>query len=60
MPSLSVLQLYILVGLYRLERREVERINFQVVFQEYMSLQRANDDSCEKFPRASAMRAFEV
>lgn len=58
--QLSVLQLYLLVGLCRLERKQLERHNFEAVFYEYTALRRSNDDRCEKFARAAALRAFEV
>ncbi|GBG84494.1 hypothetical protein CBR_g38777 [Chara braunii] len=58
--DVSVLELYLLVAMKRLEVKEKESYNFHMVYAEYDHLQ-ANHvhNSCDRYSRGVALRAFE-
>lgn len=59
--GLSILELFLLVALFRLQRKGVEQANFEMAFDEYSSLRRGGSyrGVDETAPRPSAFRAFE-
>lgn len=58
LQGLSVLELYLLVCMKRLESKEQETYNFTIVFQEYQHLQETHKTS-DHYSREIALRAFE-
>lgn len=61
MRGLSVLELFLLVALDRLRRKELESLNFEMAFDEYASLRRGGSyrGVDETAPKRSAFRALE-
>lgn len=61
MIGLSILELFLLVALFRLQRKSIEAANFEIVFDEYSSLRRGGSyrGVDETAPRPTAFRAFE-
>ena len=59
--GLSILELFLLVALFRLRRKGMEPANFEMAFDEYSSLRRGGSyrGVDETAPRPSAFRAFE-
>ena len=59
--GLSILELFLLVALFRLRRKGVEPANFEMAFDEYSSLRRGGSyrGVDETAPRPSAFRAYE-
>ncbi|KAJ7543479.1 hypothetical protein O6H91_09G039700 [Diphasiastrum complanatum] len=57
LTDVSVLELCLLVAMYRLEAREVESYNFNTVFKEYKRLEEHN--TCDVYSKQCALRAFE-
>ncbi|KAG0602491.1 hypothetical protein M758_10G017800 [Ceratodon purpureus] len=58
LQGLSVLELYLLVCMKRLESKEQETYNFTIVFEEYQHLQETHKTS-DHYSREIALRAFE-
>lgn len=58
LQNLSVLELYLLVCMKRLESKEQEVCNFTIVFEEYQHLQETHKTS-DHYSREIALRAFE-
>jgi len=56
--QLSVLQLYLLVCLFRADSKGVDVLNFHRAFHEYCVFQRMNEDCCERFTVSTALEAF--
>lgn len=54
----SILELFILVSMYRMKRNGHESINFEMAFEEYNRLVEQGH-SVDKRNRAAALRAFE-
>ena len=59
--GLSILELFLLVALFRLRRKGIEPANFEMAFDEYSSLRRGGSyrGVDETAPRPSAFRAYE-
>ena len=59
--GLSILELFLLVALFRLQRKGMESANFEMAFGEYSSLRRGGSyrGVDETAPKPSAFRAFE-
>ena len=56
--SCSVLELYILVAMYRIKRRGHDSANFELVHDEYSKLMEQGNTG-DKRSKAAALRAFE-
>ena len=61
MKGLSILEVFLLVAMFRLQRKGVELANFEMAFDEYSSLRRGGSyrGVDETSPRPSAFRAYE-
>ena len=61
MSGLAILELFLLVALYRLRRKGQEAPNFEMAFDEYSGLQRGGSWRGVDItaPRPAAFRAFE-
>lgn len=56
--SCSVLELFILVAMYRIKRRGHDSVNFEMVHDEYCKLMEQGNTG-DKRSKAAALRAFE-
>lgn len=58
MGACSILELFILVAMYRLKRNGHDSANFEMVFEEYSKLMEQGN-SVDRRNKAAALRAFE-